>query len=179
MTSLLMDAGRSILVIVDFQSRLLPAIDESALVVANARRLLAAAGLMAVPVVVTEQNPQGLGTTTAELEISGRSVIEKQAFGSCATPAFNAAIGNHSDIVVAGCEAHVCVLQTTLGLIEGGRRVFLVSDAIGARAAESKQTALDRAARHGADIVTTEMVVFEWLRSCEHPQFKAALRLIK
>jgi nicotinamidase-related amidase len=82
-------------------------------------------------------------------------------------------------VVVAGCEAHVCVLQTVLGLIDSGRRVFVVQDAIGSRRAENKEAAVRRMERHGAEIVTTEMVVFEWLGSAEHPRFREAVALIK
>src|SRR5688572_8102251 len=82
---------------------------------------------------------------------------------------------NRPDMVVAGCEAHVCVLQTVLGLLDAGRRVFVVRDAIGARRAESTETAIWRMKRHGAEVVTTEMVVFEWLGTADHPRFREAV----
>lgn len=82
-------------------------------------------------------------------------------------------------LVVAGCEAHVCILQTVLGLIDSGRRVFVVRDARGARRAENNEAALHRMYRHGAEIVTTEMVLFEWLGTAEHPQFHQAIALVK
>lgn len=179
MTASLMNASRSLLVLVDYQARLLPAIHEGPPAIANAQRLLAAADLLGVPVIVTEQNPKGIGPTTDQLDVSSRTVITKQTFGSCATPAFVTAIGDYPDIVLAGCEAHVCVTQTVLGLLELGRRVFLVRDATGARTPESKDTAIARMARNGAEIVTAEMVVFEWLRTSEHDKFKAAIALVK
>jgi isochorismate hydrolase len=83
------------------------------------------------------------------------------------------------DAVVGGWEAHVCVLQTVLALIEAGRRVFVVSDAVGSRRSESKEIALRRMAQSGAEIVTMEMVVFEWLQSAGHPRFKEAMALIE
>lgn len=179
MTASLMNASRSLLVLVDYQARLMPAIHDGPVVIANAQRLLAVADLLGVPVVITEQNPAGIGPTTGQLDVTGRAVITKQTFGSCSTPAFVAAISTHPDVVLAGCEAHVCVTQTVLGLLELGRRVFLVRDATGARLPESKNAALERMAAHGAEIVTTEMVVFEWLSSSQHDKFKAALALIK
>ena len=179
MTASLMQASRSLLVLVDYQARLMPSITDASSVIANAKRLLAAADLLGVAVVVTEQNAAGIGPTTTELDVSNRKVIAKQTFGSCATPEFVAAIGNHADIILAGCEAHVCVTQTVLGLLELGRRVFLVRDATGARTPESKETAILRMARNGAEIVTTEMVIFEWLKTSEHDKFKAAIKLIK
>ena len=179
MTASLMQASRSMLVLVDYQARLMPSIANASGVLANAKRLLAAADLLGVPVIVTEQNAKGIGPTTGELDVANRKIIAKQTFGSCATPQFVDAIGTHPDIVLAGCEAHVCVTQTVLGLLELGRRVFLVRDATGARTPESKETAIARMARNGAEIVTTEMVIFEWLRTSGHEKFKASIALVK
>lgn len=179
MTDSLMNAGRSLLVLVDYQARLMPAINDAPAVIANAKRLLAAASLLRIPVVVTEQNPRGIGPTAQQLDIATHTLVTKQTFGSCATPEFVTAIGDYPDIVLAGCEAHVCVTQTVLGLLDLGRHVYLVRDATGARTSESKETAIARMARHGAEIVTTEMAVFEWLRTSDHDKFKAAIALIK
>ena len=179
MTASLMQANRSMLILVDYQARLMPSIGNAETVIANAKRLLSAADLLDVPVLVTEQNAKGIGPTASELETGHRRVIAKQTFGSCATPDFVEAIGQHPDIVLAGCEAHVCVMQTVLGLLELGRRVFLVRDATGARTPESKETAVARMARNGAEIVTTEMVIFEWLGTSQHPKFKRLAQLIR
>ena len=92
---------------------------------------------------------------------------------------FPAAAAGGTSLVVAGCEAHICVLQTALGLIEAGRLVFVVRDAIGSRRPESKETAIRRMERHGVEIVTTEMVVFEWLQTAAHPRFREMAALIK
>ena len=174
----LISAPDSILVIIDFQQRLMPAIHDGERLVSNARRLVDAAGLLAVPIVLTEQNPAGLGTTVPELAGSG-PVIAKMSFDACGAPAFLEALAGDKDLVICGCEAHVCVGQTVLSLLDYRRRVIVVQDAIGSRAPESKEVALRRMERHGAEIVTTEMVVFEWLRTAEHPQFRAASRLIR
>jgi isochorismate hydrolase len=100
-------------------------------------------------------------------------------FGAVAAPGFFERLAPGRDAVVAGWEAHVCVLQTVLELIEAGRRVFVVSDAVSSRRPESKEIGLQRMARSGAEVVTVEMVVFEWLQSAEHPRFKQAMALIK
>lgn len=173
----LIHAENSHLVLVDFQARLMPAIAEGAQVVENARRLAEAAKCLDVPVLLTEQHPKGLGPTVAELVAYG-PIVAKMAFGACAEPAFLAALHSGRDIVLAGCEAHVCVLQTVLGLLTAGRRVYVVADAIGARSAASKQAAIARMQAHGADIVTTEMAIFEWLRDARHPQFQTVRKLI-
>jgi nicotinamidase-related amidase len=173
------DAGSSALLIVDFQARLMPAIHEGEAAVANAKRLLSAAALLEVPILFTEQNPEGLGPTVAGLT-DGHRVFEKQFFDACREPGFaQGALPDRPTVVVAGCEAHVCVLQTVLGLLHLKRRVYLVRDALGSRRAESKETAISRLVRHGAEIVTTEMVVFEWLATAQHPRFREVLNLLK
>ena len=177
---LTVDPRTSMLVVIDFQTRLTPVIDGAASVVANARRLLDAATLLGVPALFTEQNPKGLGPTVAELAPDPPSiVVRKMTFDCCRSPEFMLRVPADRAVVVAGCEAHVCVLQTALGLIDRGRRVFVVRDAIGSRRRESKEAAIARMARHGVEIVTAEMVVFEWLGTAEHPRFKEAAALIK
>ena len=177
---LTIDPTRSLLLIVDFQSRLMPAIEDGAAAVANAGRLLRAADLFGIPVLFTEQNSGGLGPTVPELaEAANGRLYRKMTFDACRGDGFFETLGARPDIVVTGCEAHVCVQQTVLGLLDAGRRVHLVRDAVGSRRAESKETAIARMARHGAEIVTTEMVVFEWLGSAEHPGFREALKLVK
>lgn len=174
----LLNVKAATLVIVDFQSRLMPAIEDGPRLVANTKRLVDAAGLLGVPILMTEQNPAGLGGTVPELAGAG-PVIAKMSFDSCAEPAFLEALAGDGELVLCGCEAHVCVGQTVLSLLEHRRRVVVVQDAIGSRMRESKDAAIRRMERHGAEIVTTEMVVFEWLRSAGHPQFRAALKLIR
>ncbi|WP_439499549.1 hydrolase [Bosea sp. (in: a-proteobacteria)] len=174
----LLKADRARLVIIDFQARLMPAIDDGPRIVANARRLVEAATALAVPIVMTEQNPAGLGGTVPELSGAG-PVIAKMSFDSCAEPAFLDALPANDELVICGCEAHVCVGQTVLSLLADGRRVVVVEDAVGSRAPDSKAAALRRMERHGAEIVTTEMVVFEWLRTAAHPQFRVLSKLIK
>ncbi len=174
----LIDRDRSVLLLIDYQARLMPAIARAAAAVANARLLADAARLHGIPVLVTEQNPDGLGPTVPDLADVG-PVVKKMHFGACAENGFVHALSGRPDVVVAGCEAHVCVLQTAMGLLEAGRRVFLVRDGVGARAPESKETAIERLRLAGAEIVTAEMVAFEWLRTCEHAAFRKTVELIK
>jgi nicotinamidase-related amidase len=174
-----MTAEKAALLIVDFQSRLMPAIADAAPAIANARRLIDAAALLKVPVLFTEQNPKGLGPTLGTLNAPEASTTHKMSFDACREAGFLGKLKGTSEVVVAGCEAHVCVLQTVLGLLYAGFRVFCVRDAIGARQPASKEAALRRMQRHGADVVTTEMVIFEWLGSCENSQFRNVLPLVK
>jgi nicotinamidase-related amidase len=173
----------SALLLIDFQIRLMTAIAAADGVIANARRLQAAAQMLEVPVLLTEQNPAGLGPTMGELrpaaEAAGSPILAKQSFDACRAPGFFEHLPERPALVLAGCEAHVCVLQTALGLMAAGRRVHVVRDAVGARRPESKTAALERLARHGAEIVTTEMVLFEWLETAGHPRFREVMALIK
>lgn len=175
----ILDPSRSLLLLIDFQARLLPAIDEGAAAVANARKLLDAARILEVPVLATEQNPRGLGGTHPDLLLPADSILPKMTFDAGATPEILSRLPEDRVPVVAGCEAHVCVLQTVLGLLDRGRRVVVVADAIGSRRPESRETALRRLDRHGAEIVTAEMVIFEWLGSAQHPRFREALALVR
>jgi nicotinamidase-related amidase len=175
-----LSADTSFLLMIDFQARLMPAIDQGAAVVDHARRLIKAAALVDVPFLFTEQNAKGLGPTLAELvPESGSPILHKMSFDAVCAPGLSELLPPRSDVIVAGCEAHVCVLQTVLGLIEAGRRVFVVRDAIGSRRPESKETAVQRMERHGAEIVTAEMVVFEWLGTADHPRFREVVALVK
>ena len=171
---------RSTLLAIDFQQRLMPAIDGAAATLANAGRLLEAARRLGVPAVVTEQYPKGLGATVEDLPVAGLPTLAKMEFdASRAAGLFELLPQGRPDMVVAGCEAHVCVLQTVLGLLDAGHAVRVVGDAIGSRRAESKATAIERMRAAGAEIVTTEMVVFEWLGTAADPAFRDVSALIK
>jgi len=176
---LAIDVKASSLLLIDFQAKLMPAIDEAAAAIANARRLYDAASLLGVPTLFTEQYAKGLGPTVAELSPPPDLVAHKMTFDACRAPDFLPRLPEVHSLIVAGCEAHICVLQTALGLIEAGRRIFVVRDSIGSRRPESKETAIRRMERHGAEIVTTEMVVFEWLQTAAHPRFREASALIR
>jgi nicotinamidase-related amidase len=166
------------MLMVDFQSRLLPAITNAEQVVQNAARLVRAAELLNVPLVFTEQNPRGIGSTVATL-LGQRVPVPKINFNACHEPELLGALAGRSEVVIAGCEAHVCVLQTTFGLLRKGHSVYVVQDALGARLTANKDVAIGRMMRAGAEIVTTEMVIFEWLERSDHPRFREVITLIK
>ena len=200
---MLLDAELSQLVLVDYQTRLMPAIFEAPLVLANAVRLAQAAKMLQVPVWGTEQNPSKLGENPPELRSLCQNTLAKMQFsgveeglGEWLRPPVKVPAGNarslpkhlqkpsntpteRISIVIAGCEAHVCLMQTALHLLEDEFEVWVVTDACSSRTERNRDAAFDRLAGAGAELVTTEMVVFEWLRSAEHPQFKAVQSLIK
>jgi isochorismate hydrolase len=157
----------------------MPAIDDGAACVGNARRLLSAAKLFDVPFLITEQNSGGLGTTVPELEAPADRIAQKMTFDACRTAGFLEHLPQRPTFIVAGCETHVCVLQTVLGLLDAGLQVRIVRDALGSRRAESKETAIRRMERHGAEAMTTEMVLFEWLATAADPRLRDVLTLVK
>ena len=201
---MLLDAFESQLVLVDYQERLMPAIFEGPAVLVNARKLAQIARLLDVPVWGTEQNPSRLGPNDAELRALCQRTLSKMHFsateeglGEWLRPPAKPQGGNarslpkhlqkgrepqapeRGSIVIAGCEAHVCLLQTALDLLEDEFEVWVVTDACSSRTERNRDAAFDRLAGNGAELVTTEMVAFEWLRSCEHPAFKDILALVK
>jgi nicotinamidase-related amidase len=169
----------SLLLLVDFQTRLMPAIEDGAAAVENARRLIVAAELLGVPKLFTEQNAEKLGATVPDLHAAPNPVVPKMTFDALRAPDFPMDALADRAVVVTGCEAHVCVLQTVLSALDQNHPVFVVADATGSRTWLSKETALRRMERHGAEIVTTEMVLFEWLGASTHPHFRDIAKLIR
>jgi nicotinamidase-related amidase len=184
---MLLDARRSVLLVVDIQERLLPAIHESEGVLRHTARLLAGAGRLGVPVLVTEQYPKGLGPTVAAIRETlppGARVVEKIAFSGAAEPAVAEAVAalraeGRDQLVIAGTEAHVCVLQTAIGFRAAGYAVAVVADAVSSRAPHSVSVATARLLHAGCEWVTTEMVLFEWLARAGTDEFRALAPLIK
>jgi nicotinamidase-related amidase len=171
------------LVVVDLQERLLPAIFEKDRVVQNAVRLIKGAAILGVPVLATEQYRKGLGATAAEVAaaIPGFAPMEKVAFSACGAGGFTAALkaARASDAILCGIEAHVCVTQTCLDLLDEGLRVFLAADAVSSRTAENYRLGVERMRAAGAVIASTEMVLFELLEKAGTAEFRRILDLVK
>ncbi|MDM0112155.1 isochorismatase family protein [Variovorax sp. J22R133] len=199
---MLLDASQSQLVLVDYQAKLMPAILEGEAVARNAVRLAKMAKLLKVPVWGTEENPSRLGENLPEIRALCQRTLSKMHFSAveeglgewlrepAPAPQGNArslpkhlqkkpAAQERNIIVMAGCEAHVCLLQTALDLIDDEFDVWVVTDACGSRTERNRDAAFDRLAGAGAELVTTEMVGFEWLRTAEHPAFREVLDLIR
>jgi nicotinamidase-related amidase len=177
-------ADRSVLVLVDYQQRLLPAIHRGEQVVAQALRLADVARELGIRVIGTEQNPAGLGPNVESLRQRCASTLAKMHFDACEDGLLETLRGDAhaapaAEVVIAGCEAHVCLLQTALGLLRAGHRVWVVGPACGSRSPQDHELAMQRLRQAGAMIVSTEMVVFEWLHSCQHPGFKPVLALVR
>jgi nicotinamidase-related amidase len=203
---MLLELQSSQLVLIDYQARLMPAMFESEALVLNATRLANIASALAVPSFYTEQNPSKLGPTLPglldALKAARARPLAKMQFsaveeglGDMLRPPPKPVQGNarslpkhlqksssgeeRETIVLAGCEAHVCLLQTALDLLEDEFDVWVVTDACSSRTERNRDAAFDRLAGAGVELVTTEMVAFEWLRSAEHPDFKQVQGLIK
>jgi nicotinamidase-related amidase len=189
----LLDVDRSIVVVIDFQGKLMEMIERPRLVVASAVRLIQIAGLFQVPVVMTEQYSKGLGGTHAAIRAAFDSAqtekryLDKTSFGCCGDPQFEGILSevrpglarDRRQIVVAGIEAHVCVMQTVLELLRTGHEVHLCWECVSGRGAEYRRHALERMAQAGASLTNHESVAFEWARHKDHPAFKALNNLLK
>ena len=171
------------LVVVDVQERLLPAIFEPPRVVQNVVRLIRGAAILQVPILATEQYRKGLGRTVPEVAaaVPGFAPLEKVEFSACGAAGFLPALQDKqvSQAILCGIEAHVCVSQTCLDLLERGFGVFVAADAVSSRTAENCRLGLERMRAAGAVIVSTEMVLFELLERAGTDEFKQILALVK
>jgi len=173
---MLIDPRRACLLVVDIQEKLVPAVHQHQQLVANSRWLLDVARILEIPVLVSEQYPQGLGHTVAELSEFCRAdnTMAKQHFSCAADQQCLAQINRcaREQVVIIGMEAHVCVLQTALGLLQQDKEVFVVADTIGSRNPNDMHLAIERMRHCGVQIVTREMVAFEWMQQSGTEQFK-------
>ncbi len=178
------DVSLSQFAMIDVQSRLAAVMPDGAMqaVIRNCSILVQTCRLLNVPVIVTEQYPKGLGHTVSELSalIPDITPVEKTAFSCMAEPKFYRQLTqDHLQIVLAGMEAHICIVQTALDLIQAGKQVFIVEDAVISRNTANKANALARMRDAGCVVTNTESVVFEWLGVAEGDVFKAVSRLIR
>lgn len=170
----------SMVLLVDMQSALLPAIDGSEALLARATRLLRAAQLLGVPVFATEHCAGKIGGTHPDLAPLADHIIHKTHFDATLEHHFLPELPvGRSRVLLIGTEAHVCVLQTGLGLARLGLTPLLVTDCIGSRKPGDYRAACDRWADCGHERISAEMAMFEWMKSPEHPQFRQVLALIK
>lgn len=173
----------SILLVVDMQARLVPKLQHPERLVAACKRLAEAARTLGVPVLATEQYSRGLGPTVPGLAslIPGADRIEKICFASATEPSIVERLEStgRRTVVMCGGEAHVCVLQSAMSLRQAGWQVAVVADAVSAREPANTTLALERLRGHGVEIVSAEMVLFEWLARAGTTEFRQLLSLIK
>jgi nicotinamidase-related amidase len=181
---MLLDAAKSSLLLIDIQDRLLPAMAEPDQVVAKSSVLLKAASELQLPVTISEQYPKGLGHTVSTLTSNAAQMMEKVSFSCWRDEAMKKHfIGLHDDgrplVIVAGIEAHVCVLQTCIDMANAGFGVFAVADAMSSRKSESAALSFERMRGAGVQVINTEMAVFELLEKAGTQTFKSLSALIK
>ena len=172
---MLIDAERSALLVVDLQTKMVPALANWEQVIANVVWLIRVAQRIGVPVAGTEQYPKGLGPLVPEVKklIPVSAIAAKTHFSAVAAECLANLPGHdRAQVVVVGAEAHVCLLQTALELLEDGKEVYVVADAIGSRHPGDRDVALTRMRDEGIRVVTREMVVFEWLGEAATPLFR-------
>jgi nicotinamidase-related amidase len=176
-------AGRTVLVIIDIQSKLWNVMHEKSALLENAQKLVKAMRVLSVPIILTEQNPQGLGPTVPELMQCMPEVkaMPKFCFNCCQDSVFEKELGglNRKQVLICGIETHICVHQTALELLKRGYEVQVVADAVASRVQTNKETALTRIQSEGAKLTVTEMAIFELLGTADSPLFKEILKVIK
>jgi hypothetical protein len=174
---------RTIALIIDFQEKIFPVIHDKDILLKNVPILIEGLKIMEIPIFITEQYVKGLGPTIPEIAktIEGFERIEKSSFSCCDEPKLMlqlAALGKEN-VIIAGIESHVCVLQTVTDLIRNGFHPVVVEDCVSSRKESDKRAALNRMQREGAIVTTFESILFELLRYSGTEQFKAISRLVK
>ena len=173
---------KSLLLVIDIQERLVPAMKYGERVVDNTKVLISAANELDMPIMVTEQYPKGLGQTVPKIAKGLKDFLkfEKIEFSACTDRVIDALKDTkRKKIIVVGMETHVCVFQTVRDLIDLGYDVFVVSDGVSSRTEENHQNALDLMRDMGARIINTEMALFDLLKKAGTPKFKSLSKLVK
>lgn len=182
-TAAQLDLTHSQILIVDMQERLMPHVDDGAGVTRQVARLVRAATAMRLPITISEQYPEGLGRTVAELAqlVTGADRIMKMTFSVWRDDTARERLTSHlrPQIVVAGVETHVCVQQTVLDLLGMQMQPFVLADAVGSRHRTDRDVALQRMSAAGAVVTTVESAIYELLEEAGTPLFKRVLEIVK
>jgi len=179
----MLDVKNCCLVVVDVQGKLAELMHEKEILFSNVQILIKAAKILEIPILWCQQCPQSLGPTTPQIAelLAGCEPIDKAAFNCCGNENFKTALASlpRRQIILAGIETHVCIYQTAADLLGEGYSVEIVADAVSSRTLANKQIALRRLSAQGANITSTEMTLFELLKTANHPKFKQIAKLIK
>jgi nicotinamidase-related amidase len=179
----MLNANDTLLVVVDVQGKLAHSMHNRESLFKNLKVAIEGAKALELPMLVTEQYPEGMGPTVPEIAslLTEEMPISKTSFSCCGSEAFMAGLKQigRSQVLLAGIESHVCIQQTALDLLEKGYEVQVLADAVSSRAPGSKDVALARMRSAGATVTTTEAALFEILRRAGGPAFKQILNLVK
>jgi nicotinamidase-related amidase len=174
---MLIEREKSCLLLIDLQDKLINAVYDYRRLLDHCEWLIGIAQQLNVPILASEQYPKGLGHTTEVLSknLPHSAFMEKTSFSCMKNETCKTRIEelNKEHVIIAGIEAHVCVLQTALQLKASGKKVFVVRDAISSRNVDDRKAAISRMKMNGVQVVTHEMVAFEWLEEAGTPEFKA------
>ena len=173
------NSNTSVLLLIDFQGRLMPSIENGQEIVAQTIKIAKIAQILKIPIIGTEQSPDKLGSNLEEISTYCDHTVIKEHFDACQDGLINNIPHGRSQLILAGCETHICVMQTALHLIKENFDVFMLVDAVGSRKTLDKETGLRRLSQAGAKLITTEMAAFEWLDTAQNPAFRKVLELIK
>ena len=179
----MLEIQNSCLVVVDVQGKLAQLMFDKESLFKNVRILIQAARILDIPILWCQQVPEALGPTVPEIAelLAGEEPIDKACFSCCGEERFTAELNalGREQVLLCGIEAHVCIYQTAMDLMEGGLDITILADAVSSRTEQNKETGLDRLSAEGASISSTEMVLFELLKTARHPQFRDIARLVK
>lgn len=179
----MLDPSECCLTVVDVQGKLAQRMANKEALFKNVKILIQAARALDIPILWCQQVPSALGPTLPEIAelLSGQEPIDKASFSCAGHEPFNVqleALGR-KQVLLCGIETHVCIYQTTMDLLAADYGVTVVADAVSSRSSENKEIALARLAAEGAKVASTEMTLFEWLKTAEHPQFRTLAKLVK
>jgi nicotinamidase-related amidase len=180
-----LEANLCALVVIDIQEKLLPPIFQKEQLLRNSQLLIRLAGLLKIPTLMSTQYSKGLGSTVPEISslLPETEAIDKQVFSCFGSEAFCSLLkhlpGNRNTLLLCGMESHICVMQTALGALRDGYLVHVASDAVSSRTEWNWKAGLERMRSAGAILSSTEMMIYELLRSSGSPQFKEMLRYLK
>jgi nicotinamidase-related amidase len=173
----------TVLAVIDLQERLVPSIAGNEAILAQTAKLIAAAGILKIPILVTEQYPEGIGPTVPALKtmLGGVPTVSKRTFSCCREPGFMAALEKlpRCQILICGIETHVCIYQTVADLVAHGYQVQVAADAVSSRTEANKAIGLTRIQQAGGGITSVESALFELLETSACPEFKPVVKLIK
>ena len=179
----MLDIQECCLVVVDVQGKLAQLMHGRDVLFANIQILIKAAKILDIPIIWCQQCPDSLGPTVPQIAelLTDNKPIDKVSFSCCGEEKFNDELNSlaRKQVLLCGIEAHVCIYQTAVDLLQKEYNVDVIADAVSSRTQENKQLAINRMANEGVKICCTEMALFELLRTAEHPQFKQIAKLVK
>lgn len=178
-----LEKEKAALLVIDIQGKLAEMMYEKEMFFENAKKMIRGARLFDLPIIWVEQYPEGLGRTTPEIAelLVAEEPITKLTFSSCGSETFQEKLTslNRNQLIVIGIEAHVCVYQTVMDLLAQQYQVELVTDAVSSRTYENKEIGLERMKSEGANLTSTELALFDLMKTSEGPSFREMLKIVK